>query len=95
MDSMTNMMSQFLGTMMYGFPSGTATYPGASVSMNIPPPSASYPVSYSMYPYMRFSTQAFVSPTPAQPSVPPTPPAQPSVPPPSTAPTQESDDHDD
>ena len=56
MDSMTNMMSQFLGTMMYDFLSGTATHTGASVPMNIPPPSASYPMSYSMYPYMESST---------------------------------------
>jgi len=108
MDTMTNMMSQFLGTMMYDFLSGTATHTGASVPMNIPPPSASYPMSYSMYPYMGSSTQPFVPPTPtppAQPSVPPTPPAQPPVPPttpaqlpvPPTppAPTQESGDDDD
>ena len=71
---------------MYGFPSVTAIYPGASVSTNIPPLSASYPMSYSMYPYMGSSSQ---------PSVPPTPAAQPPVPPTAPPPMQESNDDDD
>ena len=51
MDSMTSMMSvmsQFVGTMMYGFPSAAPTYSGASTSMNTP-----LPTSYSMYPHIQ------------------------------------------
>ena len=66
MDSMTNMMSQFIGTMMYGFPPVTPTYPGPSTP-NVPPPSAPLPMTYSMYPYMGPST------TPATSSAPPPP----------------------
>lgn len=41
MDSMTSMMSvmsQFMGIMMYGFPSAEPTYPSLSTPMNIPLP---------------------------------------------------------
>ena len=38
MTSMMSVMSQFVGTMMYGFSSAAPTYPGASTSMNTPLP---------------------------------------------------------
>ena len=55
MTAMMSVMSQFVGSMMYGVP--PPYMPGAPPPVNVPPPA---PFSYPMYPY--------VGPSPATPT---------------------------